>query len=255
LTTVLESKILERFNGRDPNYRGDTYNWGLDASRFTTKTERNASGETVDLENPFPRQGFVPEGPRAYFGYNTDVWEERFGITELRSFGIWGRFDRLGYNWIDIFPVGDDESATTIPIPGRLISIDMWVWGANFRYDLEAYFRDQTGIVHAVKLGTINYAGWRNLRADIPPSIPQARSHLIATPTASESRGVHYSHSNLAVLEFVKFRLWTQPTERVDNFFVYFNQFRVVVDAYETPFDGDILADPVRIQEFWNGGE
>jgi len=41
------------------------------------------------------------------------------------------------------------------------------------------------------------------------------------------------------------------PTERVDNFFIYFNQLKVLTDTFETLFDGNDLADPVRVQELW----
>lgn len=224
---VIESAILETFNGESRNF-----DWRVEGSRFTTTTER---GE--ELQNPFPRSTFVPEWPATFFGYNPE--------NEIMSFGIWGRFDRRGYNWIDVVPfeagAGEDDSPTAIPIPGRLVSIDMWVWGANFRYDLEAYFRDAHGMIHVIKLGTVNHTGWRNMRASIPGNISQTRSHI----------------TDRVALEFVKFRIWTQPNERVDNFFIYFNQLRAMVDVFEfiTPFDGDRLANPERIQELWNGGE
>lgn len=219
LTPFIESRVLESFNND-----GETpYEWRIEASKFATRSD----------EGEFPRLTYVPSWPTSFHGQNPQ--------GELRSLGIWGRFDRRGHNWIDIYPVSDvdGQEVRGIQIPGRVQALDMWVWGSNHRYDLEAYFRDYRGMVHIVRLGTINHAGWRNLRASIPNNIPQDKIYL----------------PQLSALTFVKFRLWTQPTERVDNFFVYFNQFRILVDTFEMPFDGDVLANPGRVQEFWNGGE
>ena len=55
----------------------------------------------------------------------------------------------------------------------------------------------------------------------------------------------------LQSLTLVKFRVWTQPTERVDNFYIYFKQLKVLTDVFESYYDGDELADPQRVQELW----
>jgi len=251
-TPVFESKVLETFsdvngvnngvNDDGDRHESPHYQWQLVASKFATKIREDPRDPESEVTDRYPKSTYVPAYPTAYFRNQ----EER------TSLGIWGKFSRRGYNWIDLYPVtegGDDAEAVLIetvpsntipiPIPGRLQAIDMWVWGANFRYDLEAYFRDYRGMIHVIKMGSINHAGWRNLRATIPASIPQTKVNL----------------PNLAELEFVKFRIWTQPTERVDDFYIYFNQFKILTDMQETPFDGDILANPTQIQKFWNGGE
>ncbi|MDR2536109.1 MAG: flagellar filament outer layer protein FlaA [Treponema sp.] len=237
-TVVLETKVLETFDNfhdddQDPKY--SKYDWRLDASKFATKP-KDALAEEVG-EAPFPRLMYVPAYPVAIFGNDASKNEGR------QSLGIWGKFDRRGYNWIDIYPVeaGADENAppAVIPIPGRIQYLDMWVWGSNLRYTLEAYFRDHLGVMHVINLGSINHTGWKNLRAQVPSSVPQAKTVL----------------PRLAALEFVKFRVWTDPTERVDNFYIYFDQFNILMDTFETPYDGDILANPGQVQELWNGGE
>jgi hypothetical protein len=75
------------------------------------------------------------------------------------------------------------------------------------------------------------------LRVRIPNSISQSKRIL----------------PKLAGLSFVKFRIWTTPTEKVDDFYVYFDQFKVLTDTFETFFDGDELADPERVQQLWSG--
>jgi hypothetical protein len=221
-----EAVIIEAFDGdthhewnianRDYSY---DFSWQLDASKFTT----NIDGDQ------FPKMSYVPSWPMALFGINRDG-------KDLKSLGIWGRFDRRGYNWVDVYPVsGEENKPFEIPIPGRLSYIDMWVWGSNLNYYIEAYIRDHTGVVHAIRLGDTAYTGWRNLRAQIPHTISQSKRIL----------------PRLAGLTFVKFRIWTMPQEKVENFYIYFDQFKILTDTFESQFDGDELADPDRVQELW----
>jgi hypothetical protein len=215
-TVNYESIILDSFDG------DSAYIWKVDASKFATKTD----------EDTFPKISYVSTWPSALFGAN------RQGL-DLRSLGVWGRFDRRGYNWIDVYPVdaegGEDAGPAEIPMPGRVQYVDVWVWGSNLNYYVEAFIRDHLGVVHVLNLGNLGYQGWKNLRAYIPTSIPQAKRVL----------------PRLAPLSFVKLRVWTQPREPVSNFYVYFDQLKVLSDTFESIYDGDELADPERVQELW----
>jgi hypothetical protein len=50
----------------------------------------------------------------------------------------------------------------------------------------------------------------------------------------------------------VKFVLWTKPHERVDDFYVYFDQVKIFSDMFESPFDGGDLADPEQVEKLWS---
>jgi hypothetical protein len=226
ITINSTSIILESFDGDSP------YNWNVAGSKFATK---NDDGE-------WPQCAFVAAWPQALHGINREG-------KDLKSLGIWGKFDRQGFNWIDIYPTdaesdggeGDDSEGFNnkeIPIPGRLQYMDLWVWGSNLDYTLEAYFRDFQGVVHVIDLGHLNYQGWKNLQVKIPTRIPQSKRVL----------------PRLAGLTFIKFRVWTPPTEPVSDFRIYFDQFKILTDTYENLFDGDELALPERIEELWNAG-
>jgi hypothetical protein len=84
-------------------------------------------------------------------------------------------------------------------------------------------------------MGSVYYTGWRNLRAQVPTYIPQAKRVL----------------PRRAGLMFVKFRVWTLPVEQVDNIYVYFKQFKTLTDMFESYYDGDELADPEQVQKLW----
>ena len=229
-TVDLTSVVLESFNGDTVHEWNDgrhprrfEFSWALNASRFATKVKDSDGNETN-----FPISTYVDAWPIALFGYNR-------GGADIKSFGIRGRFDRKGYNWIDVYPVNIDGDRWEIPMPGRLRYMDLWVWGSNLDYYMEAYLRDYQGIVHCIFLGNLAYTGWKNLRATIPNHIRQTKR---IQPT-------------LAPMQFVKFRIWTQPQENVSNFYIYLKQFKVVTDTFESLFDGDELADPDRIPELW----
>ena len=211
-TVNLESRILEAFNG------DSDYEWDVVASRFATQTD----------EETFPKITYVSAWPAALYGQRP--------TEEPQSFGVWGRFDRRGYNWIDIYPTQGGE-AVEIPIPGRAQYFDLWVWGSNLNFYMEAYVRDYQGVPHIINMGSLGYTGWRNLRATVPNTIAQSKRVL----------------PRLAGLTFIKFRIWTQPVERVDNFYIYFNQFKVLTDTFESIFDGDDLANAEKVQELWSG--
>jgi len=39
-------------------------------------------------------------------------------------------------------------------------------------------------------------------------------------------------------MSFVAFRVRTRPTERVDNFYIFFDQFKALTDTYSDSYDG-----------------
>ncbi|MDR0314182.1 MAG: flagellar filament outer layer protein FlaA [Treponema sp.] len=196
------------------------FSWKVDASKFAS---------VIDDQN-YPRMNYVNAFPQVLYGSNPQ--------REILSLGIWGKFDRRGYNWIDLYPVGDDGEAFEIPLPGRIRDFDAWIWGANHNFYVEIYLRDYRGVVHSVYLGSLAYQGWRNLRVRLPTNIPQSRPIL----------------PYLAGLSFVKFRIWTTPTAAVDNFYIYIDHFKVLTDVFESLFDGSDLANPDRVQELWSSG-
>ena len=147
--------------------------------------------------------------------------------------GIQFKFNRQGDNWVDIIPVVSGEDGEDVPyeIPFRGIvsRIDIWVWGAGYMYELEALVRDYQGRVHSLPMGWLNYEGWRNLSVNVPTSIPQTSRYV------GDSTG----------LSFVAFRIRTSARERVDNFQVFFDQFRVLTDThtFRAYYDGFEFVD------------
>ena len=173
------------------------------------------------------------------------AWPEALHRTEpedvtLRSLGIRAGFNRIGYNYLEIIPAQRNDAgelvARTIPVPGTAQSIDMWVWGSNRDYYIDVQLRDHRGIVHTLNVGDIKYRGWENIFVDVPTWIPQQISYV------PQRRG----------LELVKIVLWTRPTERVSEFYVYLDELRVVTNLAEDYWDGEKLGDPDAVEQLWN---
>jgi hypothetical protein len=215
VTVNLESMVIESFD--DPDAR----TWVVRGSKFITQD--------------YPQTAYAPYWPDALFGTRNDN-------PDLRSFGIHAAFDRKGYNYLEIIPTVEGQDGPvpqSVDLPGRVRTIDLWVWGSNHNYYLEAHIRDHRGINHVLNLGDLQFSGWRNLRTPIPNYVPQA------VQTVPRYRG----------LELTKLVLWTQPQASVDGFYVYFDQLKVLTDTFESRFDGDMLAEPDVIEDIWTNQE
>jgi hypothetical protein len=220
ITVNVVSKVLQSF---DPDEKGkaDARQWAVIPSKFGFDT----TGKS------YWQSRLVDAWPVALYGKNKDK-------VPLQVLGITGKFSRKGYNYVEIIPgTGEGANFKQVPIdiPGRVEALDLWVWGANYAYYLEAHVRDFQGIDHVLPFGQLQYAGWKNLRSKVPGSIPQSWRYL----------------PRLKNLELTKLVLWTQPNEKVDEFYIYLDQLKVTTDLFETSFDGDELADADTLRQIW----
>jgi hypothetical protein len=213
-TQIIQSRSLDNFD--DP----DAVQWSVRGSKFA------ATG--------FPAQAYVNAWPDALFPRNVADSES------LHVLGVRSQFDRGGYNTIEIIPVtegADGLEPKPIRIPGRVQSFDLWVWGANYNYTMEIHLRDHEGVDHSLPLGSLKFNGWRQLSVRVPGSIQQQQQQL----------------PRLKGLEVTKLVIWTQPGERVDDFFVYLDEFNILTDIFEARFDGEDLVVPALVESVWGG--
>ncbi len=144
--------------------------------------------------------------------------------------GMEVKFNRKGNNWIDIFATKEGENGKElyeIPFKGVINRLEMWVWGAGYLYDLEILVRDCEGRVHTLKMGHVDFKGWKNMSVSVPTNIPQASKYL----------------ANKSKLAFVCFRVRTHPSERVDDFKIFFDDFKALSNMYIDSFDGFELSE------------
>ena len=146
--------------------------------------------------------------------------------NEPMVLGVQTAFNRKGDNWVEIYPVKDDKNYE-IPLIGHVDHFDFWVWGANYLYYLEMLVRDANGQIHVVSCGNLRFNGWKNLVVSIPGWMVQ-KSRLRSGPQN---------------LTFVGFRVRSDGAEFVDDFTIYFDQFKYMSNSMSYIFDGYELKD------------
>ena len=224
----LESIVVDNF--ADPEQRTwlesgfelkDAREWVVTGSKFAT--------------DGFPILRYVDASPDALAGSFSQTAMAAANNTSkvpAKSLGVKSKFDRKGYNFFELYPVKKDDKGNLVPapisLPGITKMIDLWVWGSNFRTTIEVHLRDYRGIPYVLSGGSLNYPGWRNISITVPGSIPQTQPYL---PT----------YQGLSLTKFV---IRTEPTERVDEFYTYFTQLKVLSDMHQNPFDGKSLLNP-----------
>ena len=188
-TEDLQSKIIERFDapssGTDANSKYEyiqNHKWIVRGSKFITQG--------------FPKFSWVSTKPEAL------PLPEGSAVGAL---GVQFAFDRQGYNYLEMIPVADKDGADGLPVPtgislpGRVKNLDMWVWGSNYNFYLEAHVRDWMGMIHILPMGDLSFKGWKNMKAEMPSGISQDVKYVPAR------KG----------MELVKLVLWTRPEEKV----------------------------------------
>ena len=157
----LESIVVDSFD--DPDQRvwiengaekKDPRTWLVDGSKF--KTDGYPIVKFVEGDGTYPEQ---------LFGNNPNK-------LPLKSIGVYAKFDRKGYNYFELYPAKKDDQGnlvpTPIPLPGITKQIDLWVWGSNFRTDLEIHVRDFRGIPYILNGGSLDFQGWRDIKFIVP---------------------------------------------------------------------------------------
>jgi len=196
-----ETYIVDNFDSPDTNWT-----WAVIGSRFVTQG--------------FPVLKYFDGMPNAIRVTQTDA------NGSYKFLGMEVQFTRKGDNSVDIYPTkkGTDGKAVPyeIPFKGRISRLDLWVWGANYAYDLEILVRDCNGRVFTLPMGLVNHEGWKNMSVMVPTNIQQASPYLNGTQQMS----------------FVAFRIRSRPTERVDSFYIFFDQFKALTDTFMPSYDG-----------------
>lgn len=205
--SYMENRVLYNFESTDE--------WQAisNASRFMlfgVKTNHNNLGIEYPSVKLYPT---IPDGMGILSGQSTN------------SLGIKVSFYKKGYNFFDFVP--SDQKL----IPGKVATLDVWVWGGNYDYFMEVILSDFKGYSHTLPLGSLKYIGWKSLSTPIPVSIPQDEPYLPRT------KG----------LRFMNFRFWSSPEETSRSFSVFLDYCKVVTDIFRDTYDGsDLEAELAR---------
>ena len=150
--------------------------------------------------------------------------EEEGNIVHQNKYvlGVKTHFMDRGFDRVEVFPPNE------YIIRGKAKEIRVWVLGRKFRHTLYVKLRDYKGEIHKLKIGRLDFWGWREMSVIIPGWLPQSSNYAVMDKN----------------LHFVSFFVESDKFEAPGPFYFYVDQFRVITDLSE--FTGDD-----RIKDNW----
>jgi hypothetical protein len=195
-------------------------------------------------KNPVPvlEMKYVDSGPSDLI---PEKWSpDKKGMEKSKCFGMHFKFKYPGYNQVHVLPppevqwddptkkvlTFDPRSGTeiqerAIQLPGRAKGISMWFHGRGNDYTLECWLKDYRGDVHILKMGSLNFVGWRPMKVTIPVNVPQEIQ----------------SYPQTRVTKIVRFVIRSTPDAGIEDVYMFFDQLKVLTDVFEVNFDGQNL--------------
>lgn len=139
------------------------------------------------------------------------------GLTHENKFvlGVKTYYLDRGYDRVEVFPPNE------YIIRGKAKEIKLWALGRKFRHTLYIKLRDYRGTIHKIKIGRLDFWGWRELSVVIPGWLPQSPGYALLDKN----------------LHFVSFFVESDLYEVPGTFYFYLDNFRVITDLSE--FTGD----------------
>lgn len=139
------------------------------------------------------------------------------GITHEKEYvlGVKTYYKDRGFDRVEVFPPNE------YIIRGKAKEIKVWVLGRKFRHTLYVKLRDYRGKIHKLKIGRLDFWGWKEMSVIIPGWLPQSASYAMMDKN----------------LHFVSFFVESDRFEVPGTFYFYLDNFRVITDLSE--FTGD----------------
>ncbi len=150
-------------------------------------------------------------------------------VVNKYVFGVRTDFYRRGYNEIQVL------AKRPVPIEGITKSVSVWVIGRNYEHELYLQLQDFFGNEFELRMGKLNFQGWKKMTVAIPPQNPDGRTGIV-------QRNFHYnSHMGLKVKGF---RIECDPNEAYGSYYIYFDDLRAITDLFaEDSRDQDDMPD------------
>jgi Flagellar filament outer layer protein Flaa len=148
--------------------------------------------------------------------------EKGLGLPDRYVLGGKVVFFKRGANEAFFFPV------RPIPIEGLTKTISVWVVGRNYNHVLKAVIADYFNQRREITFGKLNFMGWKQLTAAVPPRIVQDEYHF------TNQRGI----------KLLGFKIEFDMMESYGSYYIYFDDLRATTDLFaETYRDKDDMPD------------
>lgn len=118
------------------------------------------------------------------------------------------------------------ECVNGVDMPGIVRELSVWVMGRGNYYELEVLLEDWRGNLHVLKMGSVNFIGWRPLKVKIPKHIPQEVNA--------------YPQTKTLVLRKFKLRSVRHNTAGYveEPVYIFFDELRILSESFQHNFDG-----------------
>lgn len=146
-----------------------------------------------------------------------DTATDENGITHENKYvlGVKTYFMDRGFDRVEVFPPNE------YIVRGKAKEIKVWALGRKFRHTLSVKLRDYKGAIHKIKIGRLDFWGWREMSVIVPGWLPQSPGYALLDKN----------------LHFVSFYVESDIYEVPGTFYFYLDNFRVITDLSE--FTGD----------------
>ena len=201
VAVVLVDKVLNNFENAE-----DWRAFATSPLGITKSQKRIQRGSIEDTYNP---QNL------------TDEERSLFIPGENHILGVKGFFKDRGFDRIEVKP----PHSYIIRGIGRQVSV--WALGRNFRHTLYIKLKDYRGKIYKIKMGRLNYFGWRKLTVTIPGWVRQsARFSLLD------------KH-----LKVVSLYVESDKLEVGGQFYFYLDQLTMKIDRTAQNYPGSQIKD------------
>ncbi|AEZ57788.1 flagellar filament outer layer protein FlaA [Treponema pallidum] len=139
-------------------------------------------------------------------------------IPDSKVFGAKVSFYRRGYNSFEV------SSVKPLPVEGVAKTVSVWVAGRGYPHSLSLLLEDFWGQRFELHMGQLDFSGWKLMSVAIPPQHVDGKTGIV-----QKSR----RFPNQSGLNIVGFRVDCDPLEAYGNYYVYFDDLRVVTDLYD----------------------
>ncbi len=150
-----------------------------------------------------------------------DEEKNQFKSGQNHVLGVKTWFNDRGYDRVEVKPPHE----YVIKGIGRQLSV--WVLGRKYRHTLYAKFRDYKGNIHKLRMGRMDFLGWRKMIITIPGWLPQSTRYALFDKN----------------LHFVSMFVESDKHEVGGDFYFYIDDLRIKIDESEMTYPGSQIKD------------
>ena len=172
-------------------------------------------GPIMAADNPDEQPTSGPDGDQC------NVNDPACAKTPNHILGVKTYFENRGFDRVELKPPHE------FIIKGKARQFSVWVLGRRYRHTLSVKLRDYRGKLHKLRLGRLDFFGWRKMTVTVPGWLPQS------TRFALIDKNLH----------FVSLYVTSDVHEVPGNFYFYVDNLKVLVDQSETDYPGSEIKD------------